>query len=276
MGGIGFGTGSEEHAALTGRTPTHSDCSPVASSHRNTLPSEPASPDPAEGTPACPASSVPPCWSPVVVVAALVAGTLVLIPDAKPLGPSGDRDQLVQQGHSRHRCGVGRHRGPPDDAADRRPPGRRRLDTGTVTRRAQGPGRRRPRRDRHRRSWLPARAPPAAEQRVVVDATPPVLTVDPLKGPVRIKSPVVLHAVAEPDATVTAEGGQVQPDGTGFTVRFPAPPLGGAKITAVDAAGNATQQVVPLRDALPRQHPRRAHDRARRGPTPACACRSSR
>jgi hypothetical protein len=88
-------------------------------------------------------------------------------------------------------------------------------------------------------------------RKVVVDATPPKLTVAPPTAPVRIKAPVVLRAVADPDATVTAAGGEVQKDGDGFTVRYPAPPLGGAKVTATDAAGNRTEQVVPVRTRYP-------------------------
>ncbi|MCU1587828.1 MAG: hypothetical protein JWN31_1321 [Frankiales bacterium] len=191
----------------------------------------------------------PAVLAPVAVVAALVGGTLVLMPGAKPLvlqgiGASslnkatlasavvsvdtgGHPTKLLIDGRQVASAATGRVTAALKDLAD----GVHEV-TATVDR------------------GFP-RGTATSHRRLVVDATPPVLTVDPLKSPVRITSPVVLHAEAEPDATVTAEGGQVQPDGNGFTVRFPAPPIGGAKITAVDPAGNTTQAVIPLRTRYP-------------------------
>ena len=92
----------------------------------------------------------------------------------------------------------------------------------------------------------------ARSDRVIhVDATPPTLTVQPLAKAVGITSPVEVHGVAETGATVTAAGGTVQTAPTGFTVSYPAPPVGGADIVATDAAGNRSEQVVKVRTRYP-------------------------
>lgn len=87
-------------------------------------------------------------------------------------------------------------------------------------------------------------------RQIEVDATPPVLVIDPVQGLAKIKEPVTVKGTVEPDAVITAEGGTVQQTGGSFTVAYPAPPAG-ALIVATDRAGNSSQQVVTVKTVYP-------------------------
>lgn len=89
------------------------------------------------------------------------------------------------------------------------------------------------------------------EKVVEVDATAPALMVEPVREAVRITAPVVVRGVAEPGAVVSAAGGEVAADSAGFTVRYTAPPAGGAVIVATDPAGNRSEQRVAFRTRYP-------------------------
>ncbi len=89
-----------------------------------------------------------------------------------------------------------------------------------------------------------------ATHHLVVDASPPDLTVRTPSAPVRIRDAVDVTGTVEPGATVTAEGGRVTQTGTAFTVHYAVPPAG-ATVVAVDAAGNQTVRDVTVRTSYP-------------------------
>ncbi|MCW2543966.1 MAG: hypothetical protein JWM40_1518 [Frankiales bacterium] len=184
---------------------------------------------------------------PVAVVAALAAGTLVLLPEDKPLVLQGiAADTLNSRTLSKALISVDTEGHLTTVLID----GARvaSASRGTVTA---------PLKDlkdgTHTVTATVDRGFPrgtaSTKRTVVVDITPPALTVNPLTSPARIKSPVVLSGTT--DGAISSNGGQVVANGSGFTVRFPAPPLGGATITATDAAGNTTTKVVPIRTSYP-------------------------
>ena len=88
-------------------------------------------------------------------------------------------------------------------------------------------------------------------QQVVVDATPPALTLESPHGAVRVGSGLTLRGTADADSVVTAVGGVVTQTAGAFTVTYPAPPVGGAKVVATDRAGNATERDVAVRTRYP-------------------------
>jgi hypothetical protein len=87
-------------------------------------------------------------------------------------------------------------------------------------------------------------------KKVVVDTTPPALTVAAPTGRVRIKEAVTVKGTVEKGATVTAEGGMVKQDGEAFSVAYPTPPAG-AKVVATDRAGNQSVQDVTVHTVYP-------------------------
>lgn len=88
------------------------------------------------------------------------------------------------------------------------------------------------------------------EQRLEVDTVPPELTVDPVPGAMRIHAPVTVRGVTEPGAVITAAGGTVEQAGVTYAVRYPTPPAG-ATVVATDKAGNRTVRTVTVRTAYP-------------------------
>jgi hypothetical protein len=96
-----------------------------------------------------------------------------------------------------------------------------------------------------------------ASRTVVVDLTPPALTLTPPAGPVAAKAPVTVTGTVEPGATVRAPGGEVTQHGATFTVRYPGPPAD-AEVVATDAAGNARAETVSVATRYP-DHIRGVH-----------------
>jgi hypothetical protein len=87
-------------------------------------------------------------------------------------------------------------------------------------------------------------------RRFTVDTTPPSLAVKAPTKPVRIKEAVDVTGTVDKGVTVTAEQGELTMSGTSFTVHYKVPPAG-AKVTATDAAGNVTEQLVTVPTAYP-------------------------
>ena len=89
-----------------------------------------------------------------------------------------------------------------------------------------------------------------ATKTLVVDTTPPRLTVAAPSGAVKIKDSVTVHGTVDQGAVVTADGGKVSQQGTSFTVVYPAPPAG-AEVVATDPAGNRAVKAVTVRTSYP-------------------------
>ncbi len=92
---------------------------------------------------------------------------------------------------------------------------------------------------------------------LLVDLTPPVLTVVMPTTSVKIKDAVTLSGTVEKGATVTAEGATVKQDGEAFTLAYPTPPAG-AEVVATDAAGNRAVEPVTVATVYP-DHIRAVH-----------------
>jgi hypothetical protein len=85
---------------------------------------------------------------------------------------------------------------------------------------------------------------------LTVDTTAPTLSVVVPTAPVKIKDKVTVTGTAEQGAQVTADGGTLTQQGDHFTIAYSAPPAG-AKVVAVDAAGNRTEKDVTVRTSYP-------------------------
>jgi hypothetical protein len=83
-----------------------------------------------------------------------------------------------------------------------------------------------------------------------VDTTPPALTVKAPTKAVKIKDAVDVTGTVDKGAKVTSEQGDLKVTGTTFTIHYTVPPAG-AKVTATDAAGNTTEQLVTVPTAYP-------------------------
>ncbi|MGB8650203.1 MAG: putative glycoside hydrolase [Mycobacteriales bacterium] len=88
------------------------------------------------------------------------------------------------------------------------------------------------------------------QRRLVVDTTPPALTVTVPTTAVKAKDAVTVAGTVDEGATVSAAGGQVSQHGTAFTVHYPTPPAG-AVVVATDGAGNRTERTVTVRTLYP-------------------------
>jgi hypothetical protein len=87
-------------------------------------------------------------------------------------------------------------------------------------------------------------------RQLTVDTTPPALSLVVPTGPVRIKDRVTVTGTVELGARVTAQDGTLTQQGSRFTVAYAVPPAG-AKVVAVDAAGNRTEKAVTVRTSYP-------------------------
>jgi len=186
---------------------------------------------------------------PVVTVGALIAGTLALVPDASPLVLQGIHtsalNSITLQTTSLR---VDTEGNPTTVTIDSTTiaEGSRGVLTVPLKTLADGT---------HLivvtvdRGFL--RGAATTERTILVDATPPALTLQPVTGPVRITRPVALRGAAEAGAIVTSVGGEVTAEGSGFVIHYPSPPAGGAVVVAIDPVGNRAQQVVRFRTRYP-------------------------
>jgi hypothetical protein len=111
------------------------------------------------------------------------------------------------------------------------------------------------------------RGPAERTLRFTVDRTPPELSVTPPDHAVALDQPVTFSGTVDADASVTVNGRAVPVANGTYTATFDHPPIGLARVVAIDPAGNRTMQRVRSRVTLP--HLRAVHVSAAAWVTPS-------